>query len=231
MLKHPFKTSLLFGIPMLIMGGILLFINPRAEANLAEGFYTPIIAFEFIQSAVEVRNYFQVEFPNIYRNDMMLGNNLDFLFMFFYSAFLGFTGLGILKETKERALWLPIVLTIVMFFADLFENLTMASIITDHFNGKVIVPSYFGNLKFFTWLKWGSIAAVLLMYSGYFWQRNKWAKIIAVVAAINFAVAIAAFFHRSVLNEIMASMVILLFLMVFIHNVTFKTRMLQSEKL
>ncbi|MEZ5009006.1 MAG: hypothetical protein R2753_12715 [Chitinophagales bacterium] len=222
MLNHPFKVSLLFGIPMLILGLILMFTNPTAEGNLAEGFFTPIIAFEFIQSVSEVSKYFEVESPNGYRNSMMLGNNLDFLFMFFYSAFLGFTGLGILKETKEKALWLPIMLTIVMFFADLLENMTIASIIANYFNGEDITASYFGNLKFFTWLKWGSIAAVILMYASYFLQRKKLVKVIGVVAIINFLVAIAAFFHRSVLNEIMATIVILLFVMIFIHNVAFK---------
>lgn len=229
MLNHPFKVSLLFGIPMLILGLVLMFTNPTAEGNLAEGFHTPIIAFEFIQSVPEVSKYFKVESPNGYRNAMMLGNNLDFLFMFFYSAFLGFTGLGILKQTKEKALWLPIMLTIVMFFADLLENMTIASIIANHFNGEVITASYFGNLKFFTWLKWGSIDAVILMYSSYFLQQKKLVKVIGVIAIINFLVAIAAFFHRSVLNEIMATMVILLFVMIFIHNVAFKVEKKISE--
>ncbi len=222
MLKHPFKVSLFFGVPMLLIGIVLMFINPSAEGNLVNGFFTPIYAFEFIQSPLEVSNYFKVGNPIQYRNDMMLGNNIDFLFMFFYSAFLGFTGLGMLKESKEKILWIPITLTIFMFFADLLENMTIASIISNHFSDLEITSSYFGNLKFFAWIKWGSIATVLLIYGGYFFQRNIFAKTIGAIALINFVVAAIAFFNRSIFNEIMGNLTVLLFLLVFIHNVSFK---------
>jgi hypothetical protein len=222
MFKHPFKTSLLFGFPMLLIGIALMILGNKAENNLPEGFFTPVIAFEFIQSPAEVAAFFNVVSPNTYRIDFMLGNNIDYFFMFFYAAFLGFTGLGIIRETKMKILWLPVVLTIIIFLADLFENITMGSIISLHFQNQPISSSYFGNLNFFTWLKWGSIAAVIFMYSSYF-IRQKWlGKSIAILAVINLFVAIAAFLHRSVLNEIMGLLTVLLFTLIFLHHARFK---------
>ena len=112
-------------------------------------------------------------------------------------------------------------MSVIICLADLFENITMANIVTLHFQEASIGQSYFGNLSFFTWLKWGGIGAVLFMFSGYFLQKNALGKAIGVLAIINFGIAIAAFIHRSVLNEIMAALVALLFLLLFIHHISF----------
>jgi hypothetical protein len=222
MFKHPFKTSLLFGFPMLLIGIVLMLIGNKAENNLPEGFFTPVIAFEFIHNAEEVTQFFNVTSPNTYRIGFMLGNNIDYFFMFFYAAFLGFTGLGIIRETKLKILWLPVALTVIIFLADLFENLTMGSIISLHFQNQTIAESYFGNLNFFTWLKWGSIAAVIFMFSSYFIRQNWLGKTIAIFALANLVIAIIAFLQRSVLNEVMGLLTVLLFTLIFVHHARFK---------
>jgi hypothetical protein len=102
MFKHPFKISLLFGFPMLLIGIVLMLIGNKAENNLPEGFFTPVIAFEFIHNAEEVTQFFNVASPNTYRIGFMLGNNIDYFFMFFYAAFLGFTGLGIIARNQAQ---------------------------------------------------------------------------------------------------------------------------------
>lgn len=224
MKKHPFKISLWFGIPMVLVGIVLLFTNPLAESNLVAGFVTPVVAFEFIQSFDEVAQFFQVENVNTYRNDMSLGNNIDFLFMFFYSVFLGFTGFGILKVTKTKALAFPIALSAVVFLGDLMENMTMASIISSYFEHQSIPQSLFGNLKFFTWLKWGSIATVLLIYAAYFAQQQKLGKAIAFFCMANFVAAIVAFFFRGTANEVMGATTLMSFVLILVHNIRFKVR-------
>ena len=215
----PFKASLFFGVAMFITSIVLQFVNPVDMDNLMEGFMTPVLAFEFMNSASETAALFNVEAPGIYRNDFMLGNTVDYLFMFFYSVFLGFTALGIIRETGIKILWIAVLLSVLIFFFDLLENVTMASIVAAYFNGDELVDSFYGNLQLFTWLKWGSLSAVFLLFSGYFVQRKTMGKIIVFLTLINFGLAVSAFFNRSVLNELMALSVVLLFLLLFIHNV------------
>ena len=224
MSPHPFKTSLIFGIPMLIVAGVLQWINPSAAGSLPEGFNTPIIALEFIRSGEEIRAFFNAANANQLRNDFLLGNSIDYLFMFFYSAFLGFTGMGIIRETGEKILWSAVVLCVIIFFSDLLENVTIASLIDVHFDGGELTGSYFGNLHFFTWLKWGGIAAVLLIYGAWFFRRNILGKVIAAVALAAFVSAVVAFFDRGVANEVMGMTVVFGFLLLFIHNTAFAIR-------
>jgi hypothetical protein len=221
MVHHPFKISLFFAIPMLVVAGILQWANPATAGILPHGCHTPIIGLEFIASADEVRDFFTIDGVHQLRNDFLLGNAIDYLFMFFYSAFLGFTALGIARETGEKVLWSAVALSVVVFFSDLLENVTIASIINAYFDGDQLTASYFDNLHFFTWWKWGGISAVLLMFSGYFLSRGILGKVIAALAAANFIAAVIAFFHRSVMNEVMAMLVVLSFLLLFIHHVLF----------
>ena len=51
--KYALPSAALFGIATLALGVIMLFIFP-SEATLADGFRTPIIAFEFAASEADV---------------------------------------------------------------------------------------------------------------------------------------------------------------------------------
>jgi hypothetical protein len=220
---HPFKISLLFGIPMMATAIVLQVLNPSHAGQMIEGFRTPVLAFEFMQNAAETAGLFDVENPGMYRNDFMWGNSVDYLFMFFYSVFLGFTALGIIRETGLRILWLAVALCAIVFFADLLENITLASIVDAFFNQEELVASYYGNLHLFTWLKWGGLSVTFLLFTGYFLQRKIFGKAISLLILVNFGLSVAAFFHRSALNEFMALSVVLLFLALFVHNVSFRS--------
>ncbi len=226
--------SLLFGIPMLLVGIVLMVIGQKPVelanglTNLHSGFFSPVMAFEFIRSPEEVTQFFNVPSPNAYRLEFLWVNSIDYLFMFFYATFLGFTGLGIAKETKVQVLWISVILGILVFGADMLENIIMQSIVSAHFEGKALTGSYFGNLYFFTWLKWGSLATIFLIFSGYFSSKKWFGKIISWIALFNFVIAIGAFFHRSLLNEIMGLTTMLTFVFIFIHNVRFKSTRLNQ---
>lgn len=219
---HPFKVSLLFGVPMFAAAVALQFINPQPMDNLFAGFRTPVLAFEFMQQASETAMLFNVPDAVSYRNDFQLGNTVDYLFMFFYSVFLGFTAIGAIRETGERVLWLAVVLCMMVFFADMLENLMMETIVNAWFGGEDLLPGHYGNLRFFTWLKWGGLSAVFLMLSGFFLRGRLLGKVIFGLIVINFGLSVAAYFHRSVLNEFMALSIVLLFLLVFVHNLVFR---------
>lgn len=213
---HWFGAAFLMGIPMLVVAGVLQWLNPATAGPMPEGFHTPIIALEFVADAAEVDALFGVPQANDLRNAFLLGNAVDYFFMFFYSAFLALVARGAVRETGERLLWVAVVLPVLVFFGDLLENVTLANIISAWHAGESPGASYFGNLHFFTWLKWGGIAVVLLLLAGYFVRSGLLGKAIALVALANFGVAVAAFFHRSVLNEIMALLVVFSFLLLLI---------------
>ena len=52
-----FKIACVLGILLLACAIVLMFINPQPQNNLPKEFFTPIIAFEFIQSPVEVKHF------------------------------------------------------------------------------------------------------------------------------------------------------------------------------
>ena len=214
---------------MLLIGIALNFLNPQPADNLFGDFITPVLAFEFMQNAEETARLFEVDDVLAYRNSFFLGNNLDYIFMFLYSAFLAITGLGILRERRERLMWIPIVLSVLIFMGDLLENATMAGIVETFINGDQIAASSYGNLFFFTWLKWGGIAAALLMYSVYFFQGAIWKKLLAGLCLAQFGLSVGAFFHRSILNELMALATIAVFIGLVVHHAAFRVSPIPDE--
>ena len=60
MTKVPILIARSIGVCLAICAIVLMLINPQPENNLPEGFFTPIIAFEFIQTPAEVVQFFQV---------------------------------------------------------------------------------------------------------------------------------------------------------------------------
>jgi hypothetical protein len=118
------QFSMFFGIGLLMMSIVLMFINPSPESNLAEGFYTPIIAFEFIQNTAQVKAFFEIEQQELYLQKMLLGNQLDYIFMFLYSIFLGLFSYYLYKKTKHKIFIIAIILCPIAFLNRCFRKFT-----------------------------------------------------------------------------------------------------------
>jgi hypothetical protein len=114
--NKPFIKSGYLGLAFIIMSVLLLFVFPTKAPSLPEGFCTPIIAFEFIQTKTEVIEMFggeNITMRNEMARAMDLGNRLDYVYMCLYSAFLlmvsghaqGFPKINIIMPVRCSPSW------------------------------------------------------------------------------------------------------------------------------
>ena len=217
-----FKIACVIGSLLLALAIVLLVVNPRPQNNLPEGFFTPIIAFEFIQTPQEVHNFFQVKSVSTIENAMLMSNCIDYGFMFLYTGLLFCIAIGIRKISGANSMWIAIVLCLFMLLGDALENFQIYQIIQHYKNGDVS-----GNLAWlnlFTWIKWSSIASTFLLFSPFFFKGNILQKILGIFCVSCFGLCISAFLHHGMLNELFASSVVLVFLLLVIFVFTFKEK-------
>jgi hypothetical protein len=75
--NKPFIKTGYLGLAVLMMSVLLFFVFPQKAPSLPEGFFTPIIAFEFVQTSTEVIEMFggdNITMRNEMTRAMDLGN-------------------------------------------------------------------------------------------------------------------------------------------------------------
>ena len=95
--------------------------------------------------------------------------------------------------------------------ADAMENMQLFAITAGLETGNL--EPFLGRLFIFTWIKWGGIAAVFLVLVPWFLKGRMFSKIIALAMIITVMLGVAAFVRRSVITEMFALGVGLVFLM------------------
>lgn len=215
-----FKLAKIFGVLLILTSLVLMFINPRAENNLPQGFFTPIIAFEFLQDTTSVQQLFQVDDVVVYKQAFNLGNQIDFAFMFIYSFFLLSIAIGIYQRKQSKAMYIVYILCILIILFDALENIQLFQITNLHPNKNFETPLAF--LQLFTWLKWSSIASVFLIFAPYFFQQKWFGKFIGLLQIICPILLVVAYFNYGIMNEIFALSVVLNFLCLVIFIFSYK---------
>jgi hypothetical protein len=205
------QFSMFFGIGLLMMSIVLMFINPSPESNLAEGFYTPIIAFEFIQNTAQVKAFFEIEQQELYLQKMLLGNQLDYIFMFLYSIFLGLFSYYLYKKTKHKIFIIAIILCPIAFLTDALENLQIYYIIK---NLNADIHVFLQDLHLYTWVKWLSLAIVFLLVGYYNYKNKKY--IFMIINVLPILLAMLAYNSYGLVNELFALSIVINFVIVFI---------------
>jgi len=214
------------------MAGVLLVVFPSKAPWMMDGFFTPVIAFEFIQSPGEVYQLFglpgspdQLFMSQAMIKAMDLGNRLDYIFMVLYASFLFFFSFVCAKNTGQKHYYSACILSIVILIADIMENIQLlritAKIIIDDFGKELFL------LHWFTWIKWGGITIVFLILAPYFFKGRIYSKLVAVIGISSFILYILAYFNRSVLNELLGLSISLMFLLMIIYSFVFTA---ESEK-
>jgi len=215
-----FKIARVAAFLLVITAIIMATRLTKSENNLPNGFYTPIIALEFIQTTQEVQQFFTVKDIAAYEEDLLFGNNADYAFMLFYSTLLFFIALDILKVTRSKWMYVVMFLCVVMLLSDALENMQIAQIILFYKTASIV--GFLCKLSIFTWLKWSSIALSFLLFAPYFLKGNWFRKIIGSLGITAFLLYVAAFFHHGILNEIFSTNIVLVFVLlvifVFIHK-------------
>jgi len=218
-MERPFLITGFIGIAVVVMSIVLLSVFPSRSPSMPKGFFTPIIAFEFIESSEEVHQLFG-EKNSPERQDMARamdrGNRLDFIYMLLYSSFLFAFSIQCSREREQRIFYLGAVISIIVLAGDFMENLQLLEITSrlqgGSFDGELMA------LKIFTWQKWGGIATIFLILTPYFIRGKLFAKIIAFWGLGVFFIGVMACLERSILNEIFSLSVAVMFLMMIVYS-------------
>jgi len=222
--NKPFIKTGYLGLAVIMMSVLLLFVFPPKVPSLPEGFLTPIIAFEFIQTNTEVKELFGGENITL-RNEMVramdLGNQLDYVYMCLYSAFLLMVSVTCARLSKNKYYYAGVVLALVVLAADALENVQLLGITANLSTGNF--DSQLRLLYLFTWIKWGGIALIFLTLSPWFLKGGRFSKTIGIMGIISFILGVAAYMNRSLINEIFSLSVALMFIFMIIYCFTYKT--------
>jgi len=206
---------------LMIGGGIFLMqVNPRTAGPLPEGFFSPIIALEFTDSVEKLEAFFDVSNPLALRQQLYAGNLYDYAFMVLYSLFALFCSILIFLETRIKTVFLVLLPILVALAADAMENLYIGAICS--LSEWSATAPLLKQLQFYTWLKWGSIAAVMAFFSVYFLQGIWWKKLMGLVLLSNFILFIVAFFLRGIWIEPMTLSVFGSYAVLFIFSLLWK---------
>ena len=212
------------GLLVIGMSIVLLMVFPSKAPWMMDGFFTPIIAFEFVQSQSEVCQLFGLsDSPDQLSmiKAMDFGNRLDYIYMVLYTSFLFFFSFVCAKNTGQRYYYAGSMLSFVILVADALENIQLLRItakITSQDLGKEL-----SLLHCFTWIKWGGITVVFLILAPYFFKGRSYSKVIAALGISSFILSILAYLNRSVLNELLGLSVALMFLMMIVYSFIYKT--------
>jgi hypothetical protein len=149
-------TTLIFGLLSLVVAGVMLFHFPL-KADLADGFTTPIIAFEFAKTAADL-DFLTGSADSAVSNRAMMdaGHQWDMLFPFAYGGFIALLIFRLIA-TDHKWLWPFLLMAVLIIPFDIYENLTLLAI-TDTLALSDDTDDLLATLHIATWLKWGAIA-------------------------------------------------------------------------
>ncbi len=222
-MNRPFLKAGYVGALVIVLSIILLIIFPSKAPKLADGFFTPIIAFEFIETPAEVFQMF-VSTDGTVRQTMVdamdLGNQLDFIYMFLYSLFLLMFCLKCAEISSKKYYYIGAVIALAVLAADALENIQLLGITANLETGDF--KQHIAWLHLFTWIKWGGIAAIFLVLFFWFINGGIFSKIIGITGVLSFVSGLLAFLNRSVLNEIFGLTVAVMFIMMILYCFIYK---------
>lgn len=195
------------------MSLILTLIGPRATGPLPDGFITPVMAFEFAESAAEVTTLFE---PEGSAAAMDRVNRWDFLFMTLYSLFLVTFALAAALDSGQFTLWFAAALAPLILLADVMENVQLLNLTAQLSLGGGMEPAL-ARLHLFTWLKWGGLAVYFLLLIPYFRRLDSRWRLVRLAAALPALAVGVALISRGLANELLALAVGLMFLLLTIY--------------
>ena len=224
--SKPFVKTGVVGLLVVAMSIGLLTIFPSTAPKMPDGFFTPIIAFEFIQTRAEVLQMFTQAGGDGREsiNEAMsaafdLGNRLDYIYMGLYSAFLMLFSLTCARISGKKYFYAATALSLVVLAGDALENIQLLGITSYLKSGlnSGEMDAQLSLLYRFTWMKWGGLAAIFLVLAPWFLRGGKFSKAVGLSGIVCAGLGLAAFLHRSVISEIFGLSVGLMFLLMIIY--------------
>ncbi len=207
--KYAVIGSAAFGIATIVLGIIMLFIFP-SNADLSEGFRTPIIAFEFAKTDADLAFLSgDGETSRLNRKKMDAGHRWDMVFPFAYAGFVALLLLQSATRGQRRlGLAIPVALLIIPF--DIWEN-TILIALTRALGNADSIDMLLVELHLATWLKWGALGiSIAALAIGYIVERAYLSALLAVVAAMSVAACWISG-SKPALTELMSAAIFLFF--------------------
>lgn len=228
MLKNrPFLIVGLIGL--LVFGGAygLKKVFPAEAPYMAERFSTPIVFFEFIQSPLEVNDFFGLtdyDFDSEkFIEKMDFGNQLDFVFALIYSTFLFLFFRQLAKESEQKWYKAGMVLAILALIGDVFENIQLLGITANLQTG-----DFETNIKLlfiFTWIKWGSLAIGFAIYAIWLLKLDGVLKFMGYVGMVPIVFGAMALMRRGIMTELFAKSINIMFFVAVCYCFFYKSEM------
>ncbi|MBK8987796.1 MAG: hypothetical protein IPM39_17295 [Chloroflexi bacterium] len=219
MSKRPYIFSGFLGLAVIVMSLVNLVTFPQESPGQIDGIGSPIIAFEFAETPEEIYTLFGAngtpeQAAMVAAMDQ--GNRLDYLYMLLYSGFLFTFAMTAVRETDQKWLYLAAVLAVFAFIGDALENVQLLAITDKLASGDFAAE--LARLHWFTWLKWGSLAAYFLLMAGYFWTNGRLTKLLAVAGIVTFLLGLASFIQRGPATEPFTLAVALMFVLLIVFS-------------
>lgn len=195
-MRRPFLISAIIGIGVIIISLVLMLTGPQETGPMADGFFTPIIAFEFASDVHDVNLIFYSDDSQLIEtaiSSITFGTRLDFLFMVLYGAFLLAFSLTCASLTGNRLFYLPAFLAILTALFDLLENLQLLSIMQQLGSGNF--TTQIDYLHLFTWLKWGTLSAIFLLLIPFFQKAGVFSHFFSHVRCLTASFGRLSIFH------------------------------------
>lgn len=118
-------AALAFGIAVLLFGIKLAQTFPATGAGFADGYGSPVLAFEFARGQADLLAVFGPESDPLQvarLAAMRAGNEGDCLFLLFYAGFLACGIYALWRELRSRVLFAAIALPLAAALCDAWEN-------------------------------------------------------------------------------------------------------------
>jgi hypothetical protein len=223
-MNKPFFKTGIVGLLVLVMSVVLLAVFPSKAPRMPDGFFTPIIAFEFIETNAEVFQMFVSTDATIRQeivNAMDLGNRLDYIYMCLYSLFLLLFSVTCAKISGKKFYYIGAAISTLVLAGDIFENIQLLGITAQLENGNF--DALLTRLHIFTWVKWGGMALIFVILFFWFKKGNLFSKIIGAVGLLSFHLGMISYLLRSVITEIFCLSVALMFILMIIYCFNYKS--------
>ncbi|OQX98419.1 MAG: hypothetical protein B6I20_11120, partial [Bacteroidetes bacterium 4572_117] len=120
--KKPFIFAGYTGLLLIVLGLFLMTTFPKHVPYMAEGFQTPIIFFEFVQTVEETQQFFGMT-SSLLPDDNLIqkmdfGNKIDFIYAFVYALFLFLFAKKLMEISGKKIFMAVMVLAVVAFIGD-----------------------------------------------------------------------------------------------------------------
>ena len=221
-------------IGLLILGGAywLKNIYPDEAPYLAPRFSSPIVFFQFIQSPVEVTDFFGLTDYDFNSEKLIgqmdLGNRLDFGFAFIYCTFFFFFFKLLAEESEKGWYKAGMFLALLAFIGDVFENMQLLGITANLQSGEL--ETHIKLLAIFTWLKWGSLAIGFAIYGLWLMKLEGVLRLMGYVAWVPLVFGIMAFMRRGLMTELFTRSVNIVFFVAISYCFMYKSDMKPEPK-